>query len=206
MTRHSARADRDERNWRPLPGHSVDDTECSSGGNQATRELAALFETIEICHIVSSPFYRCVQTIGPIAAEKKIKIKIEPGICEILTTYPPGFKDSLELAEEFDIDTNYKAVVSRDSLRQEYSDRHAANRSRQVAITLREKLEGPILFCGHGASCLGIGEAFNSSGYVGYSSFSHFSHDGKKWSAHTVGDVSHLTNKKLREQSLSSAW
>jgi transcription factor C subunit 7 len=205
MTRHSARADKEDRKWRPLTGHAFDDTECSQGGNQASQELAAICETIEVSHILSSPFYRCLQTVAPIASAKNIKIKVEPGLCEVLTVFPPGFQDTDQLAQKFDIDVDYKPIMSREQLVEEHSDRSAAARSRRVATILRETLDGPILFCGHGASCLGIGEAFGGSGYVGYSSLSHFSFNGQGWSVLKMGDVSHLS-EKLRNQSLSSAW
>eukprot|EP00980_Cylindrotheca_fusiformis_P007660 scaffold1605_cov141-Cylindrotheca_fusiformis.AAC.23 len=206
MTRHSARADKDSPNWKPLPGHAYDDTECSPGGNQASQELATRFQSLEVAHIISSPFYRCLETVAPIASLKGIKIKVEPGLCEVLTDFPPGFRDISTLLQSFPtLDQEYQPIMTREQLSQEYGDQSAALRSKRVSRILRERLNGPILFCGHGASCLGIGEAFGGSGYVGYSSLSHFSFDGQQWSVRKMGDVSHLS-KKLRSQSISSAW
>ena len=54
------------------------------------------------------------------------------------------------------LDASYAPVMSRSDLKAEYG--------------------GRILFVGHGASCLGIVEAFDGSGYVEYSSPTHFSH------------------------------
>ncbi|CAJ1930857.1 unnamed protein product [Cylindrotheca closterium] len=205
MTRHSARADRDHRNWKPLSGHSRDDTECSDGGNRATQQLADAMQDIHIDHIVCSPFYRCLQTVAPMARRKEIQIKVEPGICEVLTMFPPGFKDAEELASEFPIDLDYPPVMTRNELSYEAGDSVAARRAGGTASTLRKHLIGSILFCGHGASCLGIGQAFGGSGYVGYSSVSHFTHDGSRWTIVKLGDVSHLS-KDLQDQSLSSAY
>lgn len=207
MTRHSARADKENPNWKPLPGHAYDDTECSQGGNQASQELAEVFRDVDVAHIISSPFHRCLETVAPIASLKNIKIKVEPGICEVLMTFPPGFQTMDKLVQRFYnlLDVHYQPVMTREQLCEEHSDRSAASRSKQVAIVLREQLDGPILFCGHGASCLGIGEVFGGAGYVGYSSLSHFSNNGNGWSVQKMGDVSHLS-KKLRNQSLSSAW
>jgi len=206
MVRHSARVDSEGGGWTPLSGHSRDDAHLSAGGMQASLELAERFKSIPIAHIVSSPYIRCLQTVAPIAAAKNIPIKIEPGICEVLNgQYPPGFKSTEQLAHEFPIDADYTPVMQKHDLKREWSDGDAADRSRLVATNTRNTLDGPILFCGHGASCLGIAEAFGDSGYVGYSSFSHYVLDGGKWKVKASGDVSHLS-EKLRKQSLASAW
>jgi broad specificity phosphatase PhoE len=188
-----------------LPGHSSDDTECSKGGNHATQQLADAMDDIHIDHIVCSPFYRCLQTVAPMARRKQIQIKVEPGICEVLTMFPPGFQDTAKLASEFPIDLDYQPVMTRNELSFEAGDSVAARRAGGTASTLRKQLKGPILFCGHGASCLGIGQAFGGSGYVGYTSVSHFTYDGSRWTTVKAGDVSHLS-KDLQDQSFSSAW
>ena len=70
MTRHAARAHR-ERGWQPLPGRTRNDTELSPRGQEATQQLAASFRHVHhLAHIVFSPFYRCLQTVAPIAKEK----------------------------------------------------------------------------------------------------------------------------------------
>ena len=211
MTRHSARVDREGNGiWEPLPGHSRDDAHLSHGGVQASQQLATRFENVSISHIVSSPFLRCIQTVAPIAKAKGIRIKVEPGICEVLNAqYPPGFWSAEQLAKDdagFPIDVDYEPVLTKSQLRRERGDGEAARRSSRVVTTIRNTLEGPILFCGHGASCLGIAEAFGDFGYVGYSSFSHYVLSGdNKWKVKVSGDVSHLSNE-LRKQSLESAW
>lgn len=211
MVRHSARVDKEGSgswNWTPLPGHARDDAHLSPGGIQASQELASRFRDIPIAHIVSSPYIRCLQTVAPTAEEKNIPIKVEPGICEVLNGfYPPGFWNAKQLSMEFDIDLDYVPVLQKDELKREWSDGDAANRSRRVATAVRNKLDGPILFCGHGASCLGIAQAFGGGGYVGYSSFSHYvlDDDNNTWNVMAFGDVSHLS-EQLRKQSLASAW
>jgi len=210
MTRHSARADSDCEDHEPLPGYARDDTHLSKNGEQATVELTDRLQNIEISHIVSSPFVRCIQTVTPIARSKNIKIKVEPGMCEVLNySFPPGFHDAQQLlADGFPVDVKYEPVMSRDKLQREFGDGVAADRSKKVATLLRQRLrDGAILFCGHGASCLGIANAFGGSGYVGYSSLSHFRRDDKsgKWNAITMGDVTHLSGD-LKRQSLDSAW
>jgi len=124
MTRHSAGADRDVSGWTSLPGRKRDDTEISPGGRMASDELAARLERTSIAHIVSSPFYRCIQTVAPIATTKNIPIKVEPGICEVLSTFPPGFWETKQLAQEFPmiIDQDYQSVVKGQDLGQEHED------------------------------------------------------------------------------------
>lgn len=207
MTRHSARADK-ARNWKPLSGFSRVDTECSVQGDQASQELATFLSQTQLSHIVSSPFYRCIQTVAPIAKCLGIKIKVEIGICEILSTFPPGFQETSQLAQMFGdniIDLDYQPILQRNQLSPESSDSTAAERAGNVAQKVRESLDGPILFCGHGASCLGIGQAFGGSGYVGYTSISHFAFHDNHWSVMKMGDVSHLS-EKIRNESLNSAW
>lgn len=209
VVRHSARVDREDDgiwSWEPLSGHSRDDAHLSLGGLQASQELAVRFNDITISHIVSSPFIRCLQTVVPIAETKGIPIKVELGICEVLNAhYPPGFWSAQQLAKEFPVDLAYQPVMAKSQLKRERGDAEASKRSKRVATAVRKTLEGPILFCGHGASCLGIAEAFGDYGYVGYSSFSHYVLDGDKWQVKASGDVSHLSDK-LRKQSLESAW
>mmetsp|Transcript_31632 Transcript_31632/g.38725 ORF Transcript_31632/g.38725 Transcript_31632/m.38725 type:complete len:224 (+) Transcript_31632:91-762(+) len=209
MTRHSARIDSDGTKWTPLPGHSRDDVHLSPRGEEASQQLSKRLESVPLSHIVSSPFIRCLQTVAPIARAKELKIKIEPGLCEVLTIFPPGFWDTKRLAATYNdvpIDLSYCPVMDRSMLKKEGSDCDAADRSGMVATSLRGKLEGPILFCGHGASCLGIMEAFGGSGYVGYSSLTHFRWDQRGcWEMMLRGDVSHLS-EDLKRQSLESAW
>ncbi|KAL7511806.1 hypothetical protein ACHAXN_009569 [Cyclotella atomus] len=86
----------------------------------------------------------------------------------------------------------------------EYSDGACAQRSSRTAMQVRRKLDGDILFLGHGASCLGIAGAFGHRGYMGYSSLTHFIQIDGRWRLDGVfGDVAHLTDKKT---SLDSAW
>lgn len=227
MTRHAARADREAKyySWQPLPGRARDDTELSARGLVATQQLAARFQNVPLAHIVSSPFYRCLQTVAPIAKAKGLTIKVEPGICEVLTTFPPGFWDTPRLAgvdnntDDFDndhdaddsipIDLSYQPIMTRDQLQPELHDGDAAARAKAVAKRCRAQLDGPILFCGHGASCLGMAQAFGAQqGYVGYTSVSHFQkepEDDGSWRVVQFGNVSHLAND-LQRQSLDSAW
>ena len=116
----------------------------------------------------------------------------------------PVFLDATELKQQFpSIDTTYTPAISREELSLEYSDGACAQRSANAARVVTERLEGPILFVGHGASCLGIAGQFGQRGYVGYTSLSEFVREGGVWKCVTFGDVSHLSDGKTL---LDSAW
>merc|ERR1719326_1601840 len=147
LSRHGARIDREDHNWMRSAGHNRrDDCHLSKGGEVGSAELAAKMKEIHrdtpICHIVSSPFVRCVQTAKPVAEALGLQIKIEPGICEILSTFPPGFLDTEETARNFPnlIDTSYEPVVRRGNLSAEFGDGQAAGRAGTAAKQVREKL------------------------------------------------------------------
>eukprot|EP01062_Namystynia_karyoxenos_P004814 TRINITY_DN11698_c0_g1_i1.p2 TRINITY_DN11698_c0_g1~~TRINITY_DN11698_c0_g1_i1.p2 ORF type:complete len:176 (+),score=51.60 TRINITY_DN11698_c0_g1_i1:238-765(+) len=156
-------------------------------------------------HVVSSPFVRCVQTAAPVATALGTTIKIEPGICEVLSTFPPGLLSDEELRARFPlVDPAYTPVVPRTQLRRECGDSQAAQRAAAAALELRRRLRGPMLLVGHGASCLGCVRAFGGSGYVGYCSLTRFAPSGDGWVCiGTPGDCSHLTDA---ESALASAW
>eukprot|EP00413_Alexandrium_margalefii_P045671 CAMPEP_0204596624 /NCGR_PEP_ID=MMETSP0661-20131031/53344_1 /ASSEMBLY_ACC=CAM_ASM_000606 /TAXON_ID=109239 /ORGANISM="Alexandrium margalefi, Strain AMGDE01CS-322" /LENGTH=205 /DNA_ID=CAMNT_0051607243 /DNA_START=28 /DNA_END=642 /DNA_ORIENTATION=+ len=198
LTRHGARIDKEDYNWLRKAGHGRrDDPHLSPSGEQGALELALRMKEINaetpISHVVSSPFVRCVQTARPVAEVLGLPIKIEPGICEVLTTFPPGFLDASELLKQFEVvDTSYAPAVTRDRLSAEFGDGQAARRAAEAARAVRERLDGRILFVGHGASCLGIAEAFGGAGYVGYTSLSHFTPvgGGSRWKlVGRLGDV-----------------
>mmetsp|Transcript_34017 Transcript_34017/g.79560 ORF Transcript_34017/g.79560 Transcript_34017/m.79560 type:complete len:224 (+) Transcript_34017:67-738(+) len=216
LTRHGSRIDKEDRGWMAKAGHSrSDDPHLSTDGEEQAAQLATklanLHEQENLSHIVCSPFIRCVQTALPLSEALQLPIKIEPGICEILTTFPPGFLDVSAIKEFYPnrIDPSYEPVVKRGGLSREYSDSQAAGWAANAASEVRKRLEGRILFVGHGASCLGIAEAFGASDYVGYASLSRFSAGGAKtgpWRlVGTLGDVSHLAPKH-QQTARSSAF
>mmetsp|Transcript_4829 Transcript_4829/g.13323 ORF Transcript_4829/g.13323 Transcript_4829/m.13323 type:complete len:218 (-) Transcript_4829:171-824(-) len=210
LTRHGARIDKEDSSWLRKAGHlRCDDPHLSAGGEQGAAELAARLKEIHtetpVSHIVSSPFVRCIETARPVAEALGLQIKVEPGICEVLSTFPPGFLDAKQLQEQFEaVDTLYEPVVASEHLSAEYGDGQAARRAAQAARAVRERLDGRILFVGHGASCLGIAEAFGGVGYVGYTSLSHFTARGGEWrQLGHLGDVAHLSDQRT---ALASAF
>eukprot|EP00928_Gymnodinium_smaydae_P067489 TRINITY_DN5046_c0_g1_i4.p1 TRINITY_DN5046_c0_g1~~TRINITY_DN5046_c0_g1_i4.p1 ORF type:complete len:878 (+),score=194.02 TRINITY_DN5046_c0_g1_i4:144-2636(+) len=211
LTRHGARIDKEDRRWLQKAGHGrVHDPHLSCGGELGAKELATRLASFHkdqpVAHIVSSPFVRCVQTAMPVAEALGLPIKIEPGICEILSSPDcrAQFLDTAELARNFPcIDESYQPVVSREQLPSvEYGDCAAARRAGSAAQAVREKLCGRILFVGHGASCLGIATNFGMSDYIGYTTLTHFAWDGARWRVMgEFGDVAHLSDQETARNS-----
>lgn len=194
----------------------------SDEGNVGAQELAQRMIDLQqkegwnILHIVSSPYIRCVETANAVAkALHNTTIKVEPGIAEVNSSHNPSFLDSTELKQQFPlVDTTYKPALNRENLLLEYSDGACAQRSSKAAKVVTERLlgvdikeSGPILFVGHGASCLGIAGCFGRRGYIGYTSLSKFVRHERggspHWKSIYVNDVSHLSDKQT---SLDSAW
>lgn len=212
LTRHGARIDSDDPGWLQSCSHNrADDPHLSRAGRTSASELAQKLNSMQqsgacqLRHIISSPYIRCVETSNFAAEALGLMIKIETGIVEVNSMRCPGFLDANDLKLQFPlIDTSYEPVMTRGDLSIEYSDGACAQRSSETALKVRERLEGDILFVGHGASCLGISGAFGHHGYVGYSSLTHFVKIKETWTMSGVfGDVGHLSDKKT---SLDSAW
>ena len=171
-------------------------------------ELAAALAAHEarVAHIVSSPYVRCVETADAVASRLGVPILIEPGIGEVGCAAHTLLSTD-ELGARFaHIDTAYVPCVARSDIPAEHSDGQAARRAHAAALAVRKRLRGPILLVGHGASCLGLVQAFGGSGYVGYTSLSHFARDADvgRWALRgEQGDVSHLSDK---ETARASAW
>lgn len=223
LSRHGARIDKEDDDWLKKAGHDRhDDPHLSSGGEIGAKELAERIEEVQkdypISHVVVSPFLRCVQTAAPVCKTLGLQMKVEPGICEVLTSFPPLFLDTEDLQKEIStnstsaklIDESYTPVMTRNDLTEEAGDCMASRRAGKAAKAVRENLKGRILFIGHGASCFGIAKVFGGNRkYIGYTSLTHFDGDAENCSVGkfpvrgTFGDVSHLSDK---ETSLNSAF
>lgn len=215
VTRHGARIDNgqdSDRHWLQKAGHGRrNDAHLSKSGHEAASELAAELvrihrrDGIHVDHIVSSPFVRCIETANAVAQALNVKIKVEPGIAEVGSS-SSQMASQTEVQEQFPlVDVNYRPVMTRQALpKSEWSDGAAARRSAAVAKNVQSRLGGTILFVGHGASCLGLVQAFGAQGYVGYCSLTHFQLVDGKWRlVGPLGNVSHLGDPQT---ALDSAW
>lgn len=158
------------------------DSHLSPLGYKAASELASELvqrkdrAIVQVEHIVSSPFLRCVETADAVAKTLNLSIKIEPGITEVGSA-ASHMASQEQLLQQFPrIDRDYEPVVELSELSSnEYSDDAAARRAARVGQAIRRRFKyGAILFVGHGASCLGLVRAFGGEGYVGYCRLSHF--------------------------------
>lgn len=216
VTRHGARIDNGpdaDRAWLTKAGHGRrDDPHLSPSGKAAAEELAAALARGGIfggpdSHIVCSPYVRCIETAAAVAQHFGLPIKVEDGLSEVGTAHHKILARD-QLRQQFpsiDIDVAYEPVISRSAIAPEHGDGQAAERARAAAIGVRRRLSGPLLLVGHGASCLGLVSAFGGSGYVGYTSLSHFTREeGGEWRLQgQQGDVSHLSDQAT---ALRSAW
>ena len=122
----------------------------------------------------------------------------------MLHAFPPRLAASTELAARWRVDEAYTPVVGISDLQRERSDGEAARRAQRAAEEVRRRLDGPILFVGHGARCLGLVRAFgDAGGYVGYCTVSRFELAGGRWTTAEFNDVGHLSDKRT---ALDSAW
>jgi len=213
VTRHGARIDNGpdaDRGWLSKAGHGRrDDPHLSSSGKIAAEELAAALANGGVfgqaSHIICSPYVRCIETADAVAKRFGLPIKVEDGLSEVGTAAHTVLPLA-ELQQQFpSIDRSYDPVVPRSEIPLEHGDGQAAKRACAAATDVRQRLSGPLLLVGHGASCLGLVQAFGGSGYVGYTSLSHFAReDGGEWRLRgQQGDVSHLTDQAT---ALRSAW
>ncbi|KAF7635428.1 hypothetical protein Mgra_00005104 [Meloidogyne graminicola] len=119
VVRHAEREDNINSNWRKNANpHKLksDNSPLSTRGLEQAKELAKRFSKIHIDHIFASPFERTVETATAIANERKIPIKLEPGLCEALymCEEPPSFEEATELKKRFPlVDTSYKPIFTK---------------------------------------------------------------------------------------------
>ncbi|KAL7555013.1 hypothetical protein ACHAWF_018714 [Thalassiosira exigua] len=213
LTRHGARIDSEDSRWLSKCSHDrADDPHLSPSGQVGAVELARkmielrdMDEWTTTLNVVSSPYLRCVETADEVARALGTSVFVEPGIAEVNFSNSPGFLDTAVLKQQFhSIDDSYKPALDRGELPLEHSDGACARRAAEAARIVTEQFRGPILFVGHGASCLGIAGQLGQQGYVGYTSLSKFvRNDGGTWRCAMFGNVCHLSDKQT---SLDSAW
>lgn len=93
LLRHGERLDYVDHQWRRKnPQCSPDDPPLADKGRIQANEVAKKLSNENFDgHIFSSPFQRCVETSHVVASAINKRIKLEPGICEILWDFPPGW-------------------------------------------------------------------------------------------------------------------
>ncbi|CAF2510177.1 unnamed protein product [Rotaria sp. Silwood2] len=143
-------------------------TEIGTSQARLTGEaLAANDSLAQYCY--SSPSLRCIQTahyiLQGMGVEDRVKIRVEPGLFEFLGWYERGLPSffnpsdmSINDEEEsnlFNIDKNYRPIISLEKLSRDEKYTDYYNRSFKVTqqITDKHKLTGAnIFFVGHAAT------------------------------------------------------
>lgn len=80
--------------------------ELTEEGKEQAGTLTDFFKGVEISHIISSPFTRAIQSIEPLAAERKLPVQIDDRLAErILSTEDlPDWMEKLEQSfNDFDL-------------------------------------------------------------------------------------------------------
>ncbi|VDD92460.1 unnamed protein product [Enterobius vermicularis] len=213
--RHGEREDNINRLWRhelyKLSRFEKDDSPLSERGVFQAEECAYRFSKTHFDHVFSSPFDRCMETTARILGGRWTKIKVEPGLAEILCMCmnPAGFRDVGSLRKDYvNIDTRYEPrlisllkVYQRESLN--YADEQVRNDSvclPRVRETLRHILNnysGCILIVSHGAVIAAIHKVLIGRWCsVGQATVSKFTRiDSGSFVCEYSGDASHLADQ-----------
>eukprot|EP00741_Cyanophora_paradoxa_P001837 tig00000507_g1780.t1 len=94
IVRHGERIDQvDGGAWMSSKPARALDPPLSARGELQALELAKRLKDSGIQEIYSSPFYRVIQTVAPLAAALNIKIKIERGLSEWLPEHDPHYAE-----------------------------------------------------------------------------------------------------------------
>jgi probable phosphomutase (TIGR03848 family) len=80
LVRHGLTAQTGHRLYGQTPGIDLDDR-----GRAQAEQLVARFEGVRLTAIYSSPLERCVQTVAPLAASRRITVRTDPGLIEMAT-------------------------------------------------------------------------------------------------------------------------
>ncbi|RGP76555.1 hypothetical protein FLONG3_5216 [Fusarium longipes] len=138
----------------PLSAHGVDQAQ------ELCSWLSKLDEPIDM--IFSSPFFRCVETIAPLAEQQNLKMSLEPGLGEWYGMYRGQADDpqpsSNDILSKFfsHIDSSYKRLVMPDhegeSIQQLY-DRCLRTLRKIIALAdSHESQPTTIVLCTHAAT------------------------------------------------------
>uniref|UniRef100_A0A914VTZ3 Phosphoglycerate mutase n=1 Tax=Plectus sambesii TaxID=2011161 RepID=A0A914VTZ3_9BILA len=146
ITRHGEREDVADLEWINKPHRSDDDTPLAAKGLVQAAELGERLKAEHIDYIFSSPFDRCVNTAQIISSlrETPLSIKIEPGICEVLYDFPPGYLSLTELKLQYPlVDMDYTPALIPDKW--EPNSSHCIERVQMTVKKIRHTHSGSIL-------------------------------------------------------------
>lgn len=162
VIRHGERLDTVDENWQwKFYDYPIDDCPLSVKGEWQAERIADEFAKIQYQPraIFVSPYERCINTIGPAAMQNRWRLKIEPGLGEILdqTNYPPHYLYPFSIPQyykQYKFDKMYLPVKQAFSLKPEFKVERCEKRVRRVVdqIMMTEGLKG-IVYVSHRYVC-----------------------------------------------------
>lgn len=169
IARHGERLDFVDKEWYKT-AELPDDSPLTALGNEQATELGQKLSTLDVKHVFSSPYSRCVNTASNAAKaiSPDLRVNIEPGACEWLnaiwyahTTHGPVWRDVESLGKEFtNVNRAYQPVFPMSHNFDGFPET-GEDIKKRCAKTIRAILEtvksnGNILIVGHGSSVEGF--------------------------------------------------
>lgn len=176
----------------------------SSFGELQAQALAERMADVPIDYIFSSPYRRSIQTAVPLAKIKKLPIKLEWGISELLKEswfkeFPtlPTIDEYAQEFPEVEFDATYQSVVTLSY--PETAEEHYARYAETVLAITKEY--GPNIFmAGHAGTPRHIRRALtDNEGTLtnGFCAISHIMREGDQWISVLDDDRNHLKEQGL---------
>ncbi|SPO23739.1 related to TFIIIC subunit, 55 kDa (transcription initiation factor) [Ustilago trichophora] len=192
-------------------------------GQQQARHLAEYFASLPKSEqpqlIISSPYYRCLQTSLPTAAALNLELVAEPGLAEWFSTVVPetGIHPSPARAaymKEFvpELSLSWTPLLYPDNNGESISELHA--RARRILSLIQERCEQlgvtRVLICSHAATIIAMGRVllnddadgkrttFIGAGTASLSKYTRGEKQGE-WKQELNGDASFLPQGVERE-------
>lgn len=160
MIRHGERLDAVEENWQmDYPDYPLDDCPLSARGERQALKVAEELAEFTPRAVFVSPYERCITTIGPASTQQQWRIKLEPGIGEILdeSNYPPHHLYPFSIIKyynQYKFDKKYVPVKEAFALKPEFTVKQCEKRVRHVVdqIMMTHGCKG-IVFVSHRYVC-----------------------------------------------------
>lgn len=193
-------------------------------GQQQARHLAEYFASLPSDEqpqlIISSPYYRCLQTSLPTATSLRLELVAEPGLAEWFPTAVPdtGIHPSPARAgymKQFvpELSLSWSPLLYPDPNGESISQLHA--RARRILHLIQQRCHQlgitRVLICSHAATIIAMGRVllnddadgqrstFIGAGTASLSKYTRTHDDEKEWKQHLNGDASFLPQGVERE-------
>jgi broad specificity phosphatase PhoE len=157
LVRHGHRLDFLHPEWFNLAKYRYDPP-LSDLGQEQSKVLATVLETVGIRHIFSSPFLRCLQTAYPIARKLDLLIKVEASLgewlnIEWLSESPTLYSETLLKPFYPSIDRRYTS-----HLFPQYPEtlEQVQRRKMEIIDQLLKNFSGDLLLVGHSITITGV--------------------------------------------------